>query len=276
MSSRLTRPALALAGLLALAASPLRSHDFWLVPLAPGVESGDELVVHGQTGSNFPGTLSAVTPDRLASVRLLSARSDEVVSGATVQGNSLRLAHRPAARGQVVVAAAVLPRSLRESPASFRRYLTLEGAPEALERYERAGLLPTDSITRRYAKYAKAIAEVGAAGPRAFQRRAGHPLEFVPVVDPSTVAIGAPLRIRMIYDGKPLAHAKGHASAASGTAADSAFHAVEFETDAAGEFQLVLAAAGLWNVRALHIVPAPKGSGADWDVHWATLVWWRR
>jgi len=35
----------------------------------------------------------------------------------------------------------------------------------------------------------------------------------------------------------------------------------------------LLASAGLWNVRALYILPAPSGSGADWDVHWATFVW---
>jgi ketosteroid isomerase-like protein len=28
----------------------------------------------------------------------------------------------------------------------------------------------------------------------------------------------------------------------------------------------------VWNVRTLQIVPAAANSGADWDVHWATLV----
>lgn len=269
-----SRSAVVACALAALVASPLLSHDFWLVPLGPVVAPGAELVVHGQTGSNFPGTLSAVTVDRIASARILTSTGEEKVNALAVSGNSLRLSHRPGARGQAVVEAAVHPRTLRESPASFRRYLTLEGAPEALERYERAGLMPTDSITRRYAKYAKALVEVGDGGPRAFQRRAGHPLEFVPVTDPAAAANGAALRLRMLFGGQPLAHARGHASVAAGVASDSAFHTVEFETDAKGEFTLAIAGKGLWNVRALHIVPAPKGSGADWDVHWATLVWW--
>ena len=47
---------------------------------------------------------------------------------------------------------------------------------------------------------------------------------------------------------------------------------VKLETDASGVATVVVTQPGLWNIRTLQIVPAPKGSGADWDVHWATLV----
>lgn len=47
---------------------------------------------------------------------------------------------------------------------------------------------------------------------------------------------------------------------------------VHGETDAEGVVRLPLESAGLWNVRTLQIVPADAGSGADWDAHWATLV----
>jgi len=32
------------------------------------------------------------------------------------------------------------------------------------------------------------------------------------------------------------------------------------------------AGAGLWNVRTIHVVPAPAGVDAQWDVHGATFV----
>jgi ketosteroid isomerase-like protein len=47
---------------------------------------------------------------------------------------------------------------------------------------------------------------------------------------------------------------------------------VEAETDAQGIVRFPVQSAGLWNVRTLHILPAEPGSDADWDVHWATLV----
>jgi uncharacterized GH25 family protein len=258
---------------LALAALPVLSHDFWLIPAAFHVAEGDELVVHGQTGSNFPTTLSAVTVDRIASARLITSTSNDVVENMDVSGNSLRLTHRPSRRGQVIVTAAIHPRSIPESAESFRRYLDLEGAPELLRRYEAEGILPTDSITRRYAKYAKTLVQVGSGGPPAWNERAGHPLEFVPISNPAEVAGGGVLRFRVLFLGEPLALARGHASVAASTESDTAHYETEFETDDRGEFTLEVTGEGIWNVRALHIVPAPSGSGADWDVHWSTFVW---
>ncbi len=259
--------------LLVLTVQPLLPHDFWLIPNAFRVAQGDELVVLGQTSSTFPTTLSAITQDRVASARLITSDGEQLIEDVGVAGNSLRLAIRPEQEGQAVVAVAIHPRTVPESPESFRRYLTLEGAPEALERYEREGILPTDSITRRYAKYAKTLVQVGSEGPRAFGKTAGHPLEFVPLSDPSAVAPGEEARFRLMLFGEPLPHARGHASVATSAESEGAHHDVAFESDANGDLTIPLLHAGLWNVRALYILPAPTGSGADWDVHWATLVW---
>ncbi len=267
------RSFLAAAALTLLAVSPIASHDFWLVPDAFQVAANAELGINGQTSSEFPTTLSAVTADRVASAELVRAGSREPILALTTRDNSLRLTHRPAQVGQAVVAVAVHPRSIPESPESFRRYLTLEGAPEALERYEREGILPTDSITRRYAKYAKALVQVGTGGPPAYAELAGHPFEFVPVGDPADARAGDELRFRALLFGDPLTHARVHASVAESITSAAAMAHSEHETDAAGEFTVPISHAGVWNVRALYILPAPAGSGADWDVHWATFVW---
>jgi hypothetical protein len=258
---------------LLIVAAPLASHDFWLIPHAFQLAPGDELVVSGQTSSDFPTTLSAVTPDRLASAFLLGAGFEEEIADLGVAETSLRLRHRPERSGQAVVAVTIHARSIPESPESFRRYLTLEGAPEALERYEREGILPADSITRRYAKYAKSLVQIGEAGPAAYDVEAGHPLEFMPLTDPSAAAGGEELRFRMLLFGEPLPHARGHASVAESMISETAYHHAEFETDAEGVFAIDTNHAGIWNVRALYILPAPQDSGADWDVHWATYVW---
>ena len=47
---------------------------------------------------------------------------------------------------------------------------------------------------------------------------------------------------------------------------------VSLETDSAGVVAVVVGRAGTWNVRTIQIVPAITGSGADWDVHWSTIV----
>lgn len=259
-------------------AASLSAHDFWLVPNAFAIASGTALEVRGQTSSRFPTSESAVALNRIADARIIDAAGEAPLGDLSHAGNSLLIRARPETPGQKVVAVALRPTLVRESPESFKRYLVLEGAPEVAARYEREGKLPTDSITRRYAKYAKTIVEVGQNGARAFSRPAGHPLEFIPLQDPAALRAGDTLAVRLLYRGAPLSGARLHASGVPmETGLDpeaAARQAVEMEseTDARGVARFVVQKAGLWNVRTLHILPAESGSGADWDVHWATLV----
>ena len=267
------------------------AHDFWLVPNAFEVAPRAGVDIRGQTSSRFPTSESAVTVDRVADARLIGASRAERIVDLTVAGTSLQLRHRPGTAGQRVVAVRLHARSLRESAASFRRYLDLEGAPDALARVEREGLLRgRDSVTRRYAKYAKTIIEVGRNGPRAFSQAAGHPLEFIPDQDPRTVSVGDTLRIRLLYRTRPLAGVRVHAdvvewvqpgkTAVPGRGASnrpptdrtSSLETVDHVTDADGRIGIVITRPGLWNSRTIHVVQADSGSGADWDAHWATLV----
>lgn len=267
------------------AAGALSAHDFWLVPDAFAVTPGGWVEVRGQTSSAFPTSESAVALDRISEARLLSATGSEPLTGLSHAGTSLRIRHRPSTAGQYLVTMALRPRSLREASAGFRRYMELEGASELAARYAREGLLPTtDSITRRYAKYAKTVVEVGQGGSRAFDGVAGHPLEFVPLSDPAALRAGDSLPVRLLYRGQPLAGAHLHAGAApargSGgpgepAAAQGGAAPVEdlsLVTDASGVARIPVARAGTWNVRTIHILPADANSGADWDVHWATFV----
>ncbi|HWO94742.1 MAG TPA: DUF4198 domain-containing protein [Dehalococcoidia bacterium] len=263
------------------------AHDFWLVPDAFRIAEGGYVEVRGQTSSRFPTSESAVALDRVADARLISASGSERIGEMSRRGTSLFLRHRPTIPGQRVVAVTLRPRSIRESAAGFRRYLELEGAPEALARIEREGLLRgRDSVTRRYAKYAKTVVEVGSGGARAFSAIARHPLEFVPRGDPARLVAGDTAAIQLLYRGQPLSGAAIHAGAVSrrgrpGTTQAGSGEAsldsivapdVHLTTDASGVLRLPINAAGLWNVRTIHVVQADQGSGADWDTHWATLV----
>ncbi|MBW3631202.1 MAG: DUF4198 domain-containing protein [Gemmatimonadetes bacterium] len=255
-------------------ATSLFAHDFWLVPDAFRVTPGGWIEVRGQTSSRFPTSESAVALDRVADARVISATSQEAIRDLSHSGTSLVLRSRPTQPGQRIIAVTLHPRSVRESAESFRRYLELEGAPEALERYEREGRLPrSDSLTRRYAKYAKTLVEVGTGGPRAYGRVVGHPLEFVPLSDPTTLRLQDSLAVRLLYRGRPLTRARLHAGVAPrGGDARLAGEEPHLVTDENGVVRVFIHQVGIWNVRSLQIVPADPGSGADWDAHWATMV----
>ena len=257
----------------------LAAHDFWLVPNAFHVSPGDTVVVLGQTSSRFPTTESAVATDRVAEARVIGSASDARISDLSIAGKSLRLRTRPGAAGQYVVTATLHWRSMRESAESFRRYLNLEGAPAALERIDREGLLSgRDSVTRRYAKYGKTLVQVGSGGGKAFGLVAGHPLEFVAERDPAALRTGDTLSVRLLFQGQPAGGVRVHASAVEWTGSPLPEHPretakdAELVTDASGIVRVPITSAGLWNVRTIHIAQSPRGSGADWDAHWATLV----
>lgn len=255
-----------LAGTLGVAA-----HDFWLVPDAMAIGSAGEIVVRGQTSSAFPTSESAVAVDRITGAQVIGATSEETITARSIDGVSLLLRHRPSSPGQKVIGLSLAWRHVKETAESFRRYLVLEGAADALERFEQAGTLPTADIVRRYAKYAKTVVEVG-AGPRAFDRAAGHPLEFVPLSDPGALREKSGFRIRIDFLGKPLANARIHAGRAP-TSGQKPTPDRELISSEAGVVTVPGGTPGLWNVRTIHVVPSPAGADANWDVHWASFVW---
>jgi uncharacterized GH25 family protein len=246
------------------------AHDFWLIPDAFRITPASEFVIRGQTSSAFPTSESAVTVDRITAARVLGATGEERITALSTEDRSLLLRHRPSTPGQKVVTVSVGWRHMKETAESFRKYLVAEGAEEALKHYEKAGALPTAPIVRRYAKYAKTIVEVG-DGPRAFHRSADQPLEFIPTSDPSAVRARGEVRIRLLFQGAPLANARLHAGVAP-VIGHPAAKDLDLRTSADGTVTVPLATNGTWNVRTIHVVPSPAGADANWDVHWATFV----
>lgn len=281
-SRRASRRALCRVAGIALSVSAVSTaalaHDFWLVPNAFAVREGDMMEVAGRTSTRFPTSLSAVTPERVASARLLSARTDASIDHLSVEGKALRLRHRPAVAGQYVVAVALVARESRTTPAGLMRYVALEGAPALAERYQRgAAVSSVDSLTQVVSKFAKTIVEVGRGGPATFDRRVGHLLEIVPLNDARGLMSHDSLRVQVLYRGTPLAGAQlfaGGAVPADSAATGPALHKdAVVVTDASGVAQIPLGPGDVWNVRTLHAAPAPGGAAdSRWEVLFATLV----
>lgn len=251
-------------------ASALLAHDFWIIPNAFTVATGAPLEIRGQTGISFPRSVSAVAPARITDARVIGSAGSEKLGGFTQAGTSLLVTHRPRGAGQQVIAIALAGRITRQSAEGFREYLLLEGAGDLVERYSRSGQLPKDSISMRSTKHAKTVVEIGARGPRAFGALAGHPVEIVPVTDPALVTAGSVAEFRVLFRGTALP--AGHVHAGGDRSAPDSAPELSLTTDASGVVRVPVDRNGLWNVRAAHAVPSAPGSGADWDVYWATFV----
>ena len=258
-----------------LTAAPVAAHDFWIVPNAFQVALDGRVAVRTVTGTRFPTSESVVAADRITDAKILGATpsADEPLRDFTVSGKSLLIQHRPTTSGQRVIVAALVPTTRRLSGEGFARYLRLEGAADLADRYALEGKLSKDSIEMRSTKYAKTLVEVGTAGPRAFARTAGHPVEFVPVTDPSGALEGDTIVIRVLWRGRPLASSHVHAGRAA-TEGETAEPALSLTTDTTGIFRLGLTRRGLWNVRTAFSEPVSSAGSRQetWDVSWATFV----
>jgi uncharacterized GH25 family protein len=92
-------------------------------------------------------------------------------------------------------------------------------------------------------------------------------LELIPEKDPYTLAPGAELPVRLLYQGKPLA---GALVVALGLHSTDGKLAARSGPD--GRVRLRLPDAGFWLIKAVHMVPAPPETGVDWESLWASLT----
>jgi hypothetical protein len=196
---------------------------------------------------------------------------ETVLKDLSHRGTSLVLRARPASDGQRLVAVDLVPRSARQTPAEFLRWLKLEGAADAADHISQAGSLQgVDSLTRTDTKHAKTIVDVGRGGPRSFARSSGQMIEFMPLQDPTALRAGDTLRARLVFNGAPLQGISVHASVPAPE--DTTLKAepdVHLVTDPAGTVSLPVRKTGLWLIRTIHVVEAGRGS---WETHWASLV----
>jgi hypothetical protein len=264
--------ALALGGARAAAA-----HDFWIEPSGFTPPAGGRISVRLRIGQQLEGDPMPRDPERIVRFAAVGPAGEAPIPG--VAGTD------PA--GYLVLAAPGLYQLVYRSnhdtveldAGKFEKYLAEEGLEKirALRAERREGAAPAREIFSRCAKSLIAVggAPAGGAGSRAggaplpgrHDQVLGLPLELVPGQNPYALAAGGELPVTLLFGGRPLASAKVTAIP-KGHAAEQ----VSARTDARGKARLPLGRGGLWLVKAVHMLPAPAGSGAQWESWWASLT----
>lgn len=261
-----------LAAIAVLASSSLLSaHDFFLVPGALAFAPGTDLEILAQSSSRFPTSVGAIAVVRVARAVMIGEEGETVLTQFSERETSLVLRARPASEGQRLIAVDLVPRSARQTPADFIRWLKLEGAPAVAERLAHdASLQGLDSITRTDTKHAKTIVDIGRGGGRSYSRSSGQMIEFVPLQDPAALRRGDTLRARLVFKGAPAVGVAVHAAVPAPE--DTTLKGepdVHLVSDANGIVAVPIRKTGLWLIRAIHVLEGARGS---WETHWASLV----
>jgi uncharacterized GH25 family protein len=184
--------------LMLVAASVAVAHDTWINTREL---TRSRVTFEVSSGMEFPKLDSAPSPDRVAAagwrVGDRTGRFEDMRQGA----RSLELAMDVDGSGTVVAWVAFKPKDIDMEAGEVDEYFDEIGAPERLRRtWEAMG--PDRAWHETYTKYAKTFVSVGDGGedPSCIPAL-GTAVELVPVRDPTTVAAGDSLVIRVLRKG---------------------------------------------------------------------------
>ena len=152
----------------------------------------------------------------------------------------------------------------------FNDYVTQEGLESIRDLRAKRG--QSDEPDREiFSRCAKALIAAGGAEtvtpPAGWNREMGMRLELIPGENPYRLPGDQILPVRLLYDGKPLPGAL-----VTAFTKDRPGTKISARSDAKGRVALRIDRPGTWLVKAVHMIPAARESGADWESFWASLT----
>ncbi|HEV2844825.1 MAG TPA: DUF4198 domain-containing protein [Thermoanaerobaculia bacterium] len=251
--------------LIGLAAAPAaRAHDFWIEPSTYTPTPGQRVAVRLRVADHFPGDPFPRNAARIERFAVLGGGAEAAVPG--VDGTDpagYLVADKP---GLYQIVYDSNHASIELAGEKFEQHLAEQGLERIGELRKKDGRSAA-AAKEIYSRSVKALIAVGGGSGEGFDRPAGLPLELIAEQDPFRLKPGEELPVRLLYQGKPLAGAWVEARNPRRSE-----ERVSGRTDREGRVRLRLASAGPWLIKSVHMVPAPKDSGADWESFWASLT----
>lgn len=255
---------------------PVAAHDFWIEPSTYSPPVNSVVNVRLRVGEHFEGEVVARNASAIETFVVATAEGQQPIPGR--QGGDPAGMFRVTAPGTLLVAYRSRPSTVELAAAEFEQYLKEEGLEHVIEERARRGASGAPG-REQFSRSVKALLHANGTASEGHNRALGLTLELIPEQDPLSLRAGGTLPVRLLYEGRPLAGAlimafsrkpqdsHKHVHPASGHP-DAPFQA---RSDAAGRVQVPMSA-GVWMIKTVHMVPAPEGSGVDWQSVWATLT----
>jgi uncharacterized GH25 family protein len=258
------RTAAIVSALIALGAASTAAHDMWIDPTTFAPAAGEIVGVRLRVGQDLLGDPIPRDPSLIRQFVVEDAEGRKPVvgrSGADPAGFV-----RASLPGLLVIGYHSNPAAVELPAAKFNQYLKEEGLDAVSASRERRGQagLPAREL---FSRCAKSLVLADAARAGAGDRALGFPLELVAERSPYALKKGDDLPVRLMYGTRPLSGALVVAISRFNPSAK-----VAVRTDADGRVRLPLGGGGMWLIKAVHMVQAPAGSGADWESFWASLT----
>jgi len=244
-----------------LAAAPALAHDFWIEPSSFRPQTPAQVRVALRVGQDFRGDPVPRDDRRILRFVLVGPAGEAPIPG--LPGTDPAGFARVDRPGLYVIGYRSGRTPITLDAEKFEKYL----ADEGLERVVRArsergeGEKPGREV---YSRCAKSLLLAGEGPARSPDIALGFTLELVPE---KNLERPGDLPVRLLYEGKSLEGALVVAMSR-----DEPERKLSARTDRNGRVVLRLTRSGVWLVKAVHMVPAPKETEADWESLWASLT----
>ena len=243
--------------ILAFLAMQAGAHTLFFKPASFFVAQEQEVTIPLLNGT-FETSANRIVTSRMDDVTIVAPGGDELDVDNSQWSYDDKISNLTASfdqAGNYVIGVATRPTVIRITAENFNFYLRYEGLDDdAKERNERGEA--NIGAAERYAKFSKAILQVGEGQSDNFNALLDHQVEIVPLQNPYTLGKGDVFRARVLKDGQPLANElvyathEGHYELSDEGIFDEL---VQVRSDDNGEVEFVLAEEGRWYVRFIHL-----------------------
>lgn len=228
-----------------MSCAPLGAHDFWIEPSTFRPRPGAIVSLSLRVGEDFAGD---PVPRSTSLFESFVVRDDSGVREIVGRENADPAGFFRFERGGWVVYRSKA-NAMTSTRAKFEQFLREEGLP---------AVKTSEPVRESFYRYAKTL-----LGRTGYATPVGLRLELVPLSDPSAAA---PLKVRVLFEGKPLAR-----TLVTAIHRDDPAKRAAARTGASGDVSLTLGD-GVWLIKAVHIVP---GKNQTWESLWASLTFER-
>lgn len=247
-----------------LSAQSLEAHEYWISLDDYTVEPGDLVSARLMVGQMMEGNELPRLSRQIKSFEYYAPGGPEQATGR--EGDRPAFSYKAAQPGLHIIAQETLPLDLTfDTFEEFRAYLDYEG----LQRFAAIHLekgLPQGDISETYARYTKALVQVGSVKPNDKDRVLGYTYELVALANP--YAAQDVLPVKLLWQGQPEANTqisifrKQH---------DNVERTL-ISTDQTGRADIPLnQAGGEYLLNAVHL-EEPSGNGPSWRSSWASMT----
>lgn len=247
-------------------ASIVQAHEFWLQPAKFKFSVGEVIKLDFMVGESFTGEFWDLKKHKAEKMELhrLGGVRDLAKEVKPTQGNNL--AFKADQEGTYLFSLQSNAAYIELEGDKFNDYLKEDGLDYILYERTKSGSLNKKS-TEFYSRYAKVLVQAGNKTDDTYKKKLGLRYEIIPDQNPYTLKAGDHLQCRVLFEGKPAAHALVKVW----NKVNDITFLQNIYTENDGTMRFPISASGPWMVSSVRMIHSEK-EGAEYHSLWASLV----